>query len=317
MTGRQDQDSLMARNMVREPAVAGSFYPASPSSIALETSRLLGGGGAPVGSESPDGAGSAAAAARSAIAVVSPHAGWRYAGALAGQLFASVVVPARVVVMAPNHTGRGARASVWPDGSWRLPGLDVPIDGGFARRLLANAAAAGVPLEADCEAHLEEHAIEVLLPLLAARQPTLHLVPVVLGGLSFRECEALAAALAHAVRETDGSSPAERSGASGAGAPASTLIVASSDMSHYLPDADTRAIDRLALAPLTSLNARGLWEAVRENGITMCGYIPTTVALLAAQALGGRHAQLVGYATSADAGGDRDRVVGYAAVAVF
>jgi AmmeMemoRadiSam system protein B len=273
--------------MVRQPAVAGTFYPGSAAAVAQEAGQLV--------SEAKP------AAPRRALAVVSPHAGWRYSGALAGKLFASVGVPERVVVMAPNHTGRGPRASLWPAGAWRLPGFDVPVDADFAGRLLARCEeTSGALLEADREAHEEEHAIEVLLPLLAARQPALHLVPMVLGRLSFRDCEALAGALAQTVQESSGA----------------TLIVASSDMNHYLPDDETRAIDRLALAPLTAIDARGLWDAVRTNGITMCGYIPATVALLAARALGAARAELLGYATSADAGGDRDRVVGYAAVTI-
>ena len=236
-----------------------------------------------------------------AIAVVSPHAGWMYSGALAGKLFAGVAVPERVLVIAPNHTGRGPRASVWSADddaapSWQLPGLDVPIDTGFVASLIAEAPA----LERDRDAHEDEHAIEVLLPLIAVRQPKLRLAAIVLGGLSFKECEALGAAIARAVQRADGP----------------TLIVASSDMSHYLQDDDARATDRLALAPLAAADPRGLFDAVRAHGITMCGYIPATVALIAARALGATRATVVGYATSADAGGDRDRVVGYAAVRI-
>ena len=268
---------------VRVPAVAGSFYPGTPARVAAEAARLTA-----RAADDP--------APAPAVAVVSPHAGWRYSGALAGRLFARVDVPPRVVVLAPNHTGLGTRASVWPDGAWRLPGLEIPVDAAFARAL-----GTGAPLlEADRDAHLEEHAIEVLVPLLAARQPALTIVPVVLGGLAFRECEALAAALARAVAAADGP----------------TLVVASSDMNHYLPEDETRAIDELALAPLAALDPRGLFEVVRANGITMCGYIPTTVALIAARALGAAHATVVGHTTSAEASGDRDRVVGYAAVVV-
>jgi MEMO1 family protein len=265
------------------------FYPRSAASVAAEAAALVAGGTAPA----------------PAIAVVSPHAGWMYSGALAGRLFAGVAVPERVLVLAPNHTGRGPRASIWWDGdgdgdaapSWRLPGLEVPIDAPFTASLLAEAAPA---LRADREAHEDEHAIEVLLPLIAARQPKLRLAAIVLGGLSFKECEALGAAVARAI----------------AGAEGPTLIVASSDMSHYLEDGEARAVDRLALAPLAAADARGLFDAVRAHGITMCGYIPATVALIAARALGASHATIVGYATSADAGGDRGRVVGYAAVRI-
>jgi len=268
--------------------VAGTFYPRSAAAVTAEAASLVTGDAVPA----------------PAIAVVSPHAGWRYSGALAGKLFAGVVVPERVLVIAPNHTGHGPRASIWSagdrggdaGGSWRLPGLDVPIDAPFVASLLAEARA----LRADRDAHEDEHAIEVLLPLIAVRQPKLRLAAIVLGGLGFGECEALGAAIARAV----------------AGAAGPTLIVASSDMSHYLEDAEARAVDKLALAPLAAADPRGLYDTVRAHGISMCGYIPATVAMVAARALGATRATVVGYATSADAGADRDRVVGYAAIRI-
>ena len=171
--------------MHRHPAVAGTFYPRSPAAVTAEAAALVAGGAAPA----------------PAIAVVSPHAGWMYSGALAGKLFAGVAVPERVLVIAPNHTGHGPRASIWSAdddaaSSWQLPGLDVPVDAAFVSSLLAEAPA----LERDRDAHEDEHAIEVLLPLIAVRQPKLRLAAIVLGGLSFKECEALGAAIARAVQ---------------------------------------------------------------------------------------------------------------------
>jgi AmmeMemoRadiSam system protein B len=266
---------------VRLPAVAGAFYPDDPATVAADARRLVEAGGAE--------------AAVQAIAAVAPHAGWIYSGALAGQLAASVVVPPRVIVLAPNHTGRGPRGSVWPGGAWRLPGMEVPVDAAFCRDLCEQS-----PLLApDTEAHSDEHAIEVLVPLLAARQPALHLVPVVLGGLSFTQCEALAAAVARTVQAAEGP----------------TLILASSDMSHYLPEKETRELDALALEPLQALDAAGLYQTVRRHGITMCGIVPATVTLLAARLLGASRATRVGYTTSAETSGDYGRVVGYAALA--
>lgn len=272
----------MSAPATRDPAVAGFFYPGEPEAVAAQIAHLM--------------PADAAAAPVPAIAAVCPHAGWRYSGALAARLLGGLVVPERVVVLAPNHTGRGPRASIWDSGAWRLPGQIIPVDEPFCRALRA----ASPLLEPDQDAHLEEHAIEVLLPLLAARQPNLRLCPIVLGGLAFAECQALGEALSRVIT----------------GEPAPTLIVASSDMNHYLPDDETRALDALALAPLTALDAPGLFQTVRAHGITMCGYLPTTVAMIAARALGATRADLVGYATSADAGGDRERVVGYAAVRI-
>lgn len=266
---------------VRLPAVAGAFYPDDAATVAADARRLVGDGGEDK--------------ALPAIAAVAPHAGWIYSGALAGQLAGSVVVPPRVIVLAPNHTGRGTRGSVWPGGVWRLPGMDVPVDTAFCRDLCAQSTL----LAADTDAHSDEHSIEVLVPLLAARQPALHLVPVVLGGLSFGECETLAGAIARTVQAADGP----------------TLILASSDMSHYLPEQETRELDALALEPLQALDGAGLYQTVRRHGITMCGVVPATVTLLAARLLGATRATRVGYTTSAETSGDHGRVVGYAALA--
>lgn len=267
--------------MVRQPAVAGLFYPGDAASVTGAAKRLVA-----MGPTDP----------LAALAAVCPHAGWQYSGALAGRLAGAIVVPPRVLVIAPNHTGRGVRGSVWPEGTWRLPGIDVPVDAAFCRALCDESTL----LAPDHDAHEDEHAIEVLVPLLAARQPALRLAPVVLGGLSWGECETLGAAIARVVRAADGP----------------TLILASSDMNHYRSDAETRVLDAKALEPLEALDAHGLYDTVRKEGITMCGYIPATVALLAARALGATTATRIGYATSADAGGDADRVVGYAAVAI-
>jgi AmmeMemoRadiSam system protein B len=273
----------MSAPAVRRPAVAGVFYPGDATGVVDGAARLA-------------ARAATAAAPLAAIAAVCPHAGWQYSGALAGKLAASIVVPSRVLIIAPNHTGRGARGAVWTEGTWRLPGLDVPVDAAFCRALCDQSTL----LVPDHAAHEDEHAIEVLLPLLAARQPALHIAPVVLGGLSFGACETLAGEIARVVHASDGP----------------TLIVASSDMNHYRTDAETRLLDAKALAPLEELDAHGLYDTVRREAITMCGYIPATVALLAARALGATRATRIGYATSADAGGDTDRVVGYAAVAI-
>jgi AmmeMemoRadiSam system protein B len=263
------------------PAVAGRFYPADPEELSREVARLLGGTEArPV----------------RAHGVVAPHAGYVYSGALAGQVYRGVDVPERVVILAPNHTGRGARIAVAASGSFRMPGRDVPVDAELAAALLAEADGA----VADWEAHRFEHAVEVHLPFLAARQPALRIVPVVLGGLGEAEVIAFGRALHRAASRAGGD----------------VLVVASSDMSHYLPDAETREIDRVALEPLLALDPARLYRTVVDNDISMCGYLPATAMLAYARDAGATSAQLVGYATSGDAFGDRDRVVGYAGVVV-
>jgi len=263
----------------RLPAVAGHFYPKDPAEVSRQVTAL-----------SADGA-----PEQRAMAIVCPHAGWVYSGRLAGKLIAGTTVPERVIVLAPNHTGRGARGAVWPAGTWRLPGTELEVDEALCRTLVEESPL----LQADRAAHQAEHSIEVLLPLLAARQPKLRISPVVLGHLDFTECESLGHTLARLIKaEGDG-----------------ILLVASSDMNHFATDAQTRQIDRKALDPMLKLDARGLHEAVERHGISMCGYVPATVAVVAARELGAREAELVAYGTSADVSGDTNRVVGYAAVA--
>src|SRR5262245_56050390 len=98
---------------VRQPAVSGRFYPGAADALAAEVARCLG--------EQPGGG-------KRHLGVVAPHAGYVYSGAIAGRVFADTAVPRRVVVLAPNHTGRGARAAVWAKGAFALPGDQVPID---------------------------------------------------------------------------------------------------------------------------------------------------------------------------------------------
>jgi len=260
----------------RPPAVAGQFYPDDPNELRAEVARFIGD----------------AAAARRRIGVVAPHAGYVYSGATAGKVYAATEVPERVVVLAPNHTGRGGERAAWARGVLGLPGGGVPVDEELCERLIRQ----GV-VEDDREAHRREHALEVQLPFLQARNPSVKVTPVVLGGLRLEECEALGRALAEA-------------------APADALVVASSDMNHYLDDATTRVRDRMALDPLLALDERRLYMTVVREDISMCGFIPATVMLAFARARGAKHAELVGYATSGDAFGDRKRVVGYAGVVV-
>lgn len=267
---------------VREPAVAGRFYPGTAAEVAREVSALY--------AAAPD-------ADERALAVMCPHAGWVYSGALAARTLAQIHVPERVVVMCPNHTGRGARIAIAARGAWRVPGADVPIDEPLADAIVRQTAAIR-GARADDLAHAHEHAIEVLVPLLLARQARLRLVPIVVAHLDLDDCSQLGAALARAIGGDD------------------VLVVASSDMSHYLPDDECRRRDRVALDALLTGDPATLLEVVDRNDITMCGARPAAAMLAYARARAAPPPRLAGYATSGDAFDDRARVVGYAGAVV-
>jgi len=273
-----------SESWLRPPAVAGRFYPGDAAELARDVEGYL-------------AAGRAAGAAVRAMALVAPHAGYMYSGGVAGQVFARVVVPERVVVMGPNHTGRGQRISVVPAGGYQLPGGTVPVDEELAAAILDEVPGA----RPDADAHRTEHSVEVELPFVRALQPAVRFVPMVLASLSEQDAIAVGQGLARAIAKVGGE----------------VLVVASSDMSHYLPDAEARRVDKIALDALLTGDAAALHRTVRERDISMCGVIPTTAMLAYARAAGAAGApELVAYATSGDASGDRSRVVGYAGVVV-
>lgn len=265
---------------VRQPAVAGRFYPGDRAVLLDELSSYL----SP--SQSP----------RPAVGCIVPHAGYVYSGQVAGAVFADIEVPRRCLILCPNHTGRGRPLAIMSQGSWQTPLGSVDIDSQLAESLKQE-----FPLlNEDSDAHRSEHAIEVELPFLQQRRPHLTLVPIALGTGQFEVLEKLGQAVGGVLKAQN----------------EPTLIVASSDMNHYESDRVTRVKDHKAIDRILALDARGLYDVVTREDVSMCGFGPGIVMLTAAKVLGATSAELVRYATSGDVSGDREMVVGYAGVVV-
>ena len=265
---------------LRHPAVAGRFYPRDRDALRKEVQSYL----------------SPLTAAAPALGCIAPHAGYIYSGAVAGAVFAHVDLPRRCIVLCPNHTGKGVPLAIMSSGAWETPLGSAPIDSP-----LADALKKRFPLlTEDADAHRGEHAIEVELPFLQARRPDFTFVPIALGTGRFDILEELGEAVAGAVQAHD----------------EPILIVASSDMNHYESDAVTRVKDHKAIERMLALNARGLFDVVMREEISMCGLGPAVVMLTAAKRLGATSAELIKYATSGDVSGDLEMVVGYAGVVV-
>ncbi|OQX20112.1 MAG: AmmeMemoRadiSam system protein B [Desulfobulbaceae bacterium A2] len=265
------------RQQYREPVVAGRFYPADPGELRRTLAGLI-----------PT---LTAEQRQEALAAVVPHAGYVYSGAVAGETLARLRLPGTVLLLGPNHHGRGAPAAL-DRRCWRTPLGEVPVDQELAARILA--AETGIVL--DETAHDSEHSLEVQVPLLQWLRADISLVPIVLGHLRYEDCQLVARTLADAIR--------------GLGRP--VLLVASTDMSHYVSREQAARKDGRALERLQALDPAGLYRTVHELHISMCGVVPTTVALLAALELGARQAQLVRYTDSGAVSGDTAQVVGYA-----
>ncbi len=277
-------------NRIRPASVAGSFYP----SDAEELSRLID----QCFDLSPLGPHGLRSPSLSLIGGLVPHAGYIYSGPCASHLYARFDPSiARVILLGVNHQGSGYRAALSPAEFWQTPLGPVRIDQDLSHLLEDQI----VFLKQDEAAHDREHSIEVQLPFLQHALGEFSLIPIALAHISIEECAELGAAVADLCRNTNHSETR-------------TVIMASSDLSHYLSAKETARLDGMALEKVLALNPRGLIETAEQENITMCGLLPTAVLLFAAIALGVKRASLLKHCDSGDVTPMR-KVVGYASVA--
>jgi AmmeMemoRadiSam system protein B len=267
--------------MIRPPAVAGRFYPSNKEKLVNELRDFL-----------PDNA-----KQKKATGCVVPHAGYMYSGHVAGAVYSRLELPQRFVILCPNHTGMGAPLAIMSEGEWETPLGRVTIDRELAKQILL-----ACPLvNEDDTAHRAEHSLEVQLPFLQQLKRQFSFVPIAVGTGSYAPLERLGQAIGKCVEQSK----------------EPVLIIASSDMNHYESDAITRQKDQRAIDRVLALDPRGLFDVIKKEHVTMCGYGPAISMLTAARQLGASKAELVKYATSGDITGDRDEVVGYAGMVVY
>ncbi len=264
--------------MLRLPAVAGRFYPSDPAELTALVHTCA-------------KADSQTTPVRVSACLV-PHAGYIYSGHVAGAVYARMALPKRFLILGVRHYPRGEPAAILSSGVWRTPLGDAPIDEALAAALLK----ACPLLREDSVAHRAEHSLEVQLPFLQVLAPDFTFVPVALGTVCFEELVTIGEALARILETTK----------------EDVLLLTTSDLNHYEDDATTRLKDHKAIDQLLARDARGLYDACRDEDISMCGLGPAVAMLTALNALGPKNSELVKYATSADVSGDRDAVVGYA-----
>jgi AmmeMemoRadiSam system protein B len=266
--------------MIRPAAVAGRFYPADAAMLLRQIDACV----------------SVAPQKIRARGCIVPHAGYLYSGHVAGTVYGTLDLPSRFILLGPRHYPHGERLAILSEGAWTTPLGDAKIDAP-----LADALKDAFPLlREDPVAHSTEHSLEVQLPFLQRIAGDFTFVPIVIGTDRFDALEMLGRAVAQVVRVQK----------------ETVLIIASSDMNHRESDAITRVKDRKAINAILALDARGLYDTVRREKITMCGYGPAVAMLAAARELGSTRAELLQYATSGDVNGDHEDVVGYAGIIV-
>jgi AmmeMemoRadiSam system protein B/AmmeMemoRadiSam system protein A len=273
---------------VRAAGVAGSFYPAEPKALSAMIDELVA-RASPPDIKDP------------ILAVVAPHAGYPFSGPVAAYTYAALKGRkfSRVVVIAPSHFEAFDFTSVYDGDAYATPLGTVPVDKAFAQQL----ARASATIKLSGHGHLptaegSEHALEVELPFLQRVLGNFQLVPVVMGDQSYESSRALGVALATLIHGGD------------------TLIVASSDLSHYHPYEEAVRIDRKTLNALEQWDYFSMSMNFQTRTWEACGGAPIVAAMIAAERMGANQAYLLKYANSGDTTGDHTRVVGYGAVAL-
>jgi len=266
--------------MIRNPVVAGQFYPESASQLKTMLEQLV----------------DEKAAKEEVIGLVSPHAGYIYSGPVAGRVISRIKFKDTFVIIGPNHTGRGEPLSIMTEGTWKTPLGEVEIDSELAEQILTTSS----HLVENYQAHQYEHSIEVQIPFLQYFKSDIKLVPIVLAHTTGAIYKEIGREIAQAIKDLN----------------KEAVIIASSDMTHYEPQESAKRKDNQAIEAILNLDEDELLKRVDKLNISMCGYAPVASLISAAKQLGATGAELVRYQTSGDTTGDYSSVVGYAGIII-
>jgi len=269
---------------MRLPSVAGQFYAGDERSLRAQIEQCF------TGKLGPGKIPKMGPGKRQVLGGVAPHAGYIYSGMVAAHTYAQIVedgFPRTFVIIGPNHTGRGSGIAVASE-DWETPLGVVKIDKDLAKAIRRDL------VDEDDEAHRFEHSIEVQLPFLQYFSNTFQFVPVCMGFQDLDTALSVGHTIAKAIVGKD------------------VVVIASTDMSHYVSPMLAKKKDGMALEAIKNMDSKALYDAVRDENISMCGYGPV-IATMAACA--GGKATVLKYANSGDVH-QMAQVVGYASVVI-
>lgn len=266
--------------MVRRSVVAGSFYPGSKSSLEKELTQLI-----PLVGEK-----------KKVIGLISPHAGYVYSGCCAGKGFASIQVPNKIIILGVNHHGMGHSFAVDDSDHWSTPLGEIPIERNLAEKLVKGSDI----FQIDFNAGAMEHSLEVQVPFIQYINPGARILPITVSSMKLEQLLAAGQEIGRLVLGRD-----------------DVLLVASTDMSHYISAESAKKEDQKAIDKILAMDPEGLFETVVCENISMCGIAPTVMMLSAAIQMGAKASEVIQYTNSGEASGDYKQVVGYLSMAVY
>lgn len=274
--------------MIREPAVAGMFYNLNPEMLKKQIKHCF-----------EHELGPKKMKQEEFIGCVVPHAGYPYSGPVAAWVY-SKIPKSNYIIVGPTHGPFGSDFGVMKEGVWKTPLGSVKIDDKLATKLIDSCDL----LEYDIISHESEHSIEVQLPFLQYRfREDFKFVPIsVMNELPssgfLEECKIVGKAIASMIKKEN----------------KKWIIIASSDLSHYIPYDFALSTDKYVIDPILELDAKEFFSRVQERNASVCGFGPIAITIIASKILGAKKGKLLKYATSGDVIPDRGAVVGYASV---
>jgi AmmeMemoRadiSam system protein B len=273
--------SAASVHSVRQPSVAGMFYPGDPATLRSDVDGMLERAAPP----KPGG---------DIVALIVPHAGYAYSGLTAAHAYRLLKGRAveTVVAVGPSHREYFEGVTVYPGDAYRTPLGELQVDTAVRAELVS----AGITLSS--AGHRAEHSVEVQLPFLQRVLGTVKIVPLVMGNQSRETCDLLARAIVQAATGKD------------------ILLVASSDLSHFHPYDVAAGLDGRVAQYIERFDETGLFARLQEETVEACGGGPIVAVMQAARALGADRATVLHTCNSGDVTGDRASVVGYLSAAL-
>ncbi|MFH1578079.1 MAG: AmmeMemoRadiSam system protein B [Candidatus Omnitrophota bacterium] len=272
----------MAESLIRKPVVDGKFYSSSAARLKKDIEGFLDRRPEPL----------------EAIGCLLPHAGYIYSGRVAGKTISRLKLKATAILLGPNHTGYGAPFSITTKGCWQTPLGTSEINTILAKGILDKS----IYLSDDATAHAYEHSLEVQLPFLQYLREDIQIVPIAVTEGQIAIYRKIGESIAATLKESNTAKNA--------------LIIASSDMTHYEPQESAEKKDKAAIEAILDLDEARLINRVKALNISMCGYVPAVIMIIAAKLLGATSAELINYQTSGEISGDYQSVVGYAGIII-
>jgi AmmeMemoRadiSam system protein B len=274
----------IGKSYLREPAVAGAFYPGNERALSSQVDDLL--------SKASD-----VPMKGRPTALISPHAGYVYSGGVAAWAYRQLKGKRfdAVVLIGPCHRAFMWESSVYSKGGFKTPLGVVEIDTALAEEIMSKTS----KIVFEPRAHQGEHSLEVQLPFLQRTIKDFKIVPIVMGAQSKGYCDELSRAVAEAVRGK------------------SVLLIASTDLSHYHPYDVAVKLDEILIRSVEAYDPERLSEDLEAGRCEACGGGPTVATLMASRALGADGVKVLKYANSGDVSGDKSRVVGYMSGVVY